>query len=153
MRWLLLGSAIIVLTFADFAPAVAHKIHHDRGAQANYSACVCHWRYATDSSGDACIIAVSCDVEGGRCVRSCSPGGVGQAAVESPPATGPAQQSTSSAADLARKCDALTAKAFPPLEPGNPAAGTTKGSGLEAQGYFRKCIANDGRVDKSTDGH
>lgn len=151
MRPLLFGSAIIVLTLADFTPAVAQKIHHDRGAGSSYSTCVCHWRYATDNTGDACKIAVSCDVEGGRCVRSCSPGEVGQAAAT----TGPAQQSTSTPppAELARTCDALTAKAFPPLEPGNPAAGITKGSGLEAQSYFRKCIANDGHVDKSTGGH
>jgi hypothetical protein len=151
MRSLLFGSAIIVLTLADFAPAVAQKIHHDRSAQASYSTCVCHWGDGTDNSGDACTVAVSCDVEGGRCVRSCSAGEVGQAAG----ATGPAQQSTSTppSAELARTCDALTAKAFPPLEPGNPAAGITKGSGLEAQSYFRKCIANGGHVDKSTDGH
>jgi hypothetical protein len=146
MRSSLFGSAIIVLTLAGFASAVAQKIHHDRSAQANYSACVCHWRYATDNSTDACMVAVSCDAEGGRCVRSCSPDEVGQAA----PTSGPAPQptSTSSPAELARKCDALTAKAFPPIEPGNPAAGSTKGSGSEAQAYFRKCIANDGRVDK-----
>ena len=151
MRTFLFGSAIIVLSFANFAPAGAQKIHHDRGARSSYSTCVCHWRYATDNSGDACMIAVSCDAEGGRCVRSCSPGEVGRAAG----ASGPAQQSTSTAspAELARKCDALTGKAFPPLEPGNPAAGSTKGSGLEAQAYFRKCMANDGRIDKSTDGH
>jgi hypothetical protein len=151
MRPLLFGSAIIALTLADLVPAVAQKIHHLRGAQANYSTCVCHWRYATDNSEDACEIADSCDVEGGRCVRPCSLGEVGQA----PGAGGPAQQSTStpSPVELARTCDALTAKAFPPLEPGNPAAGSTKGSGLEAQSYFRKCIANGGHVDNSTGGH
>jgi hypothetical protein len=151
MRSLPFGSAIIVLTLVGFAPAVAQKNHHDRGAQTYYSTCMCHWRYATDNSEDACMIAVSCDAEGGLCVRSCPPGEVGQAAGASGPA--PQSASTSSPAELARTCDALTAKAFPPLEPGNPAAGSTKGSGLEAQSYFRKCIANDGRVDKSTDGH
>ena len=49
--------------------------------------------------------------------------------------------------------NALTAKAFPPREPGNPAAGTTRGSGLEVQTYFKKCVANGGRMDNSTDGH
>src|SRR5277367_3589100 len=137
MRSLLFGSAIVVLTLADFAPAVAQKVHHDRAAQAAYSTCVCRWGYGTDTNGDACTIAVSCNAEGGRCIRSCSPGEVGQAAT---PAPGPASQSTStsSPAELARKCDALTAKAFPPIEPGNPAAGSTKGSGSEAQAYFRK---------------
>jgi hypothetical protein len=154
MRPLLLGSAIVVLTLADFAPGYAHKIHHHyRGVQPYYAACVCHWRYATDNSTDACRVAVSCDVEGGRCVRACSPREI----VRAPAGTGAAQQTTStpspSPAELARTCDALTAKAFPPKEPGNPAAGSTKGSGLEAQSYFRKCVANGGRVDNSTDGH
>ena len=151
MRSLLLGSVIFVLTLADFAPAVAQKIHHDRGAQASYSACVCHWGYGNESSGDACAIAVSCNAEGGRCVRSCSQSEVGQATGAGGPA--PQSSSTSSPAELARKCDALTAKAFPPIEPGNPAAGSTKGSGLDAQSYFRKCITNDGHVDNSTAGH
>jgi len=143
MRSLLFGSAFVVLMLADFAPAVA--------AQPSYSTCMCRWGYATDNSGDTCTVAVSCNAEGGRCIRPCSPDEGGQAAG----ATGPAQQATStpSPAELARKCDALTAKAFPPVEPGNPAAGSTKGSGLEAQSYFRKCIANDGRVDNSTGGH
>jgi hypothetical protein len=150
MRLLLIGSAVIFLLLADFAPAVAQKIHHSRTAQANYSTCVCRWGYGTDTNGDACTVAVSCNAEGGRCLRSCSPREVGQAA----PASGPAPQptSTSSPAELARKCDALTAKAFPPIEPGNPAAGSTKGSGSQAQDYFRKCIANDGRVENSTEG-
>ena len=68
MRSLLVGSAIIVLTLADFAPAAAQKIHHDRGVRAIYSTCVCHWRYATDNSADVCAIANSCDAEGGGCV-------------------------------------------------------------------------------------
>ena len=49
--------------------------------------------------------------------------------------------------EVARKCEALTAKAFPPREPGNPAAGSAKGSGLDEQIYFKKCVANGGRVD------
>ncbi len=32
--------------------------------------------------------------------------------------------------EVARKCAALTAKAYPPRVVGNPAAGSTKGSGL-----------------------
>ena len=31
-------------------------------------------------------------------------------------------------AQLAKKCQALTAQAFPPLVPGNPAAGSAKGT-------------------------
>ena len=49
--------------------------------------------------------------------------------------------------ELAKKCDALTAKAFPPREPGNPAAGSVSGTGLAAQNYFGKCVANEGKVD------
>lgn len=49
--------------------------------------------------------------------------------------------------EVARKCQALTSKAFPPREPGNPAAGSAKGSGLDQQSYFKRCVANGGRVD------
>jgi len=50
-------------------------------------------------------------------------------------------------AELARKCSALTAKQFPPREPGNPAAGSAKGSGRDQRAYFDKCVANGGKVD------
>ena len=50
-------------------------------------------------------------------------------------------------ADLARKCSALMAKAYPPREPSNPAAGSAKGDGLAAQTYYQKCLANNGKVD------
>jgi hypothetical protein len=50
-------------------------------------------------------------------------------------------------ADLARKCSGLMAKAYPPREPGNPAAGSTKGNGLAAQTYYQKCLANNGKLD------
>ena len=49
--------------------------------------------------------------------------------------------------ELAKKCEALTAKAFPPRVIGNPAAGSAKGSGKDAQAYFNKCVKNDGKVD------
>lgn len=52
-------------------------------------------------------------------------------------------------ADLARKCEALTAKAFPLRIPGNPAAGSAKGSGKEEQAYYRKCVKNGGTVPAS----
>jgi hypothetical protein len=51
--------------------------------------------------------------------------------------------------EVARKCKALTDTAFPPREPGNPAAGSAKGSGRAAQDYFNKCVANGGKVDDS----
>ena len=49
--------------------------------------------------------------------------------------------------EVARKCETLTAKAFPPREPGNPAAGSAKGTGREQREYFNKCLANGGKVD------
>lgn len=53
-------------------------------------------------------------------------------------------------AELAKKCNALTAKQFPPREPGNPAAGSAKGSGRSQHEYFNKCVANGGKVDDNT---
>jgi hypothetical protein len=47
-------------------------------------------------------------------------------------------------AEVARKCAALTAKAYPPRVVGNPAAGSAKGSGLSQQEYFKRCVANGG---------
>jgi hypothetical protein len=52
-------------------------------------------------------------------------------------------------AELAKKCGALTAKAFPPRVIGNPAAGSAKGSGRDEQTYFKKCVENGGKVDDS----
>ncbi len=49
--------------------------------------------------------------------------------------------------EVAKKCDALTAKAFPPRELGNPAAGSAKGSGAAQQAYYKKCVAKGGKVD------
>lgn len=49
--------------------------------------------------------------------------------------------------ELAKKCSALMAKAYPPREPGNPAAGSTKGNGAAEQTYYQKCLANNGKVD------
>jgi hypothetical protein len=48
--------------------------------------------------------------------------------------------------DVARKCNALTAKAFPPRVPGNPAAGRSNGSGTSISAYFQKCVTNGGSV-------
>jgi hypothetical protein len=49
-------------------------------------------------------------------------------------------------AEVAKKCEALTAKAFPHRVPGNPAAGSSKGSSAEQREYFNKCVANEGNV-------
>ena len=48
--------------------------------------------------------------------------------------------------ELARKCNAMVAQAFPPRVPGNPAAGSEKGSGRQMQDYFRKCVENEGKM-------
>ena len=49
--------------------------------------------------------------------------------------------------EVAKKCNALIAKAYPPREVGNPAAGLAKGTGRSAQEYFKKCLANGGNMD------
>jgi hypothetical protein len=51
--------------------------------------------------------------------------------------------------EVAKKCAALTAKAFPPRMAGNPAAGIAKGTGQSEQSYFSKCVASGGNVDES----
>jgi hypothetical protein len=51
--------------------------------------------------------------------------------------------------EVAKKCASLTAKAYPPREVGNPAAGSAKGTGQDAQTYFNKCVANGGNMDDS----
>lgn len=53
-------------------------------------------------------------------------------------------------AEVARKCGALLAKQFPPREPGNPAAGSAKGTGRDQQAFFNKCVTNGGKVDDSS---
>ena len=49
--------------------------------------------------------------------------------------------------ELAKKCNALTAKAFAPREVGNPAAGSAKGTGKAEWDYYNKCVANGGNMD------
>ena len=48
--------------------------------------------------------------------------------------------------EVARKCDALTAKAYPPRVIGNPAAGSAYGTGLSEHNYYQKCVANGGSM-------
>ena len=48
--------------------------------------------------------------------------------------------------EVARKCDALTAKAYPPRVIGNPAAGSAYGTGLSEHDYYQKCVANGGNM-------
>lgn len=63
---------------------------------------------------------------------------------------GAAQPLTGSAfaltAEVAKKCQALTTQAYPPRVPGNPAAGSSRGTGREQQEYFKKCVANKGNM-------
>ncbi|SDS11348.1 hypothetical protein [Bradyrhizobium canariense] len=53
--------------------------------------------------------------------------------------------------EVAKKCDLLVAKAFPPREPGNPAAGSAKGTAQDQRSYFSKCVANGGNMDGGAD--
>ncbi|KJC49523.1 hypothetical protein UP09_07055 [Bradyrhizobium sp. LTSP885] len=50
-------------------------------------------------------------------------------------------------AEVARACEAAVAKAFPPRQVGNPAAGSAKGSAKDQREYFNKCVTNNGKVD------
>jgi hypothetical protein len=52
--------------------------------------------------------------------------------------------------EVARKCSALTARAFPPRVIGNPGAGSARGNGREEQAYFKRCVANGGKIDEET---
>ncbi|RXH16930.1 hypothetical protein [Bradyrhizobium guangzhouense] len=54
-------------------------------------------------------------------------------------------------AEVAKACSARLAKAFPPREPGNPAAGSTAGNAQEQRKYFANCVANGGRADTKAD--
>jgi hypothetical protein len=54
-------------------------------------------------------------------------------------------------ADVAKRCNNLIARQFPPREPGNPAAGSANGTAQSQRAYFSKCIANGGNMDNNTD--
>jgi hypothetical protein len=54
-------------------------------------------------------------------------------------------------AEVAKKCNALLAKEFPPRQAGNPAAGSAKGNGQASRDYFKKCVDNGGNMDNSSD--
>jgi hypothetical protein len=51
-------------------------------------------------------------------------------------------------AELAKKCGALTDKAYPLRVPGNPAAGREYGTAKKVRDYFNKCVANGGNIDE-----
>lgn len=66
-------------------------------------------------------------------------------------ATGPMMGSASAVTvEVAKKCDDLTAKAYPPRVPGNPAAGLLRGTAQSQRKYYRKCVANAGNVDDAS---
>jgi hypothetical protein len=52
--------------------------------------------------------------------------------------------------EVARACEAAMAKAFPPRQIGNPAAGSAKGSAKDQREYFNKCVANNGKPDDAS---
>jgi hypothetical protein len=54
--------------------------------------------------------------------------------------------------EIAKKCEALTTVAYPPRVPGNPAAGSDKGTGADEQKYYAKCVANGGNTGDNTGG-
>ena len=54
-------------------------------------------------------------------------------------------------AEVAKRCNALMVKEFPPRVPGNPAAGSAKGNGQAARDYFKKCVDNGGNMDRASD--
>ena len=49
-------------------------------------------------------------------------------------------------AEVAKKCSALTAKAFPPRAIGNPAAGNAVGTAHDQRDYFNRCVASGGNI-------
>jgi hypothetical protein len=49
--------------------------------------------------------------------------------------------------EVAKTCQTLTEKAFPPRQIGNPAAGSAKGTAQDQRAYYGKCVANGGKVD------
>lgn len=52
-------------------------------------------------------------------------------------------------AEVAKKCETLADKAYPPRVLGNPAAGSAAGTAQSKRGYFSKCLANGGNMDNS----
>jgi hypothetical protein len=50
-------------------------------------------------------------------------------------------------AELAKQCNVLLGKQFPPREAGNPAAGSARGNGQAERDFFKKCVENNGKMD------
>ena len=49
--------------------------------------------------------------------------------------------------EVAKKCQILREKQFPPRQPGNPAAGSAKGSAQAQREFFSRCVTNGGNMD------
>jgi phage tail sheath protein FI len=49
--------------------------------------------------------------------------------------------------EVAKACEVLTAKAFPPRQLGNPASGSAKGTSQSERAYYNKCVAGGGKVN------
>jgi hypothetical protein len=113
-----------------------HHHHQPRRGQV-YSTCTCNFGY-----GDVCSVVASCFAEGGRCI------GEGPCVLKPQPehVTSWKAPPPATTTELARKCRALTAKAYPSLVPGNPAAGA-KGTAQVRGDYFNKCVSAGGQVD------
>jgi hypothetical protein len=60
-----------------------------------------------------------------------------------------ADSASATSVEIAKKCRALTAKAFPPRQIGNPAAGSTAGTGADERAYFDECVAKESKPPKS----
>ena len=50
--------------------------------------------------------------------------------------------------EIAKKCDALAAKEFPPRVPGSPAAGSTKGDGKAQRAFYNKCVEDESKKEQ-----
>jgi hypothetical protein len=50
-------------------------------------------------------------------------------------------------AEVAKQCNVLLGKQFPPREAGNPAAGSARGNGQAERDFFKKCVENNGKMD------
>jgi hypothetical protein len=56
---------------------------------------------------------------------------------------------TAITAEVAKKCNVLLEKQFPPRQAGNPAAGSSKGSAQDQRAFFQKCVDNGGNMDNA----
>jgi hypothetical protein len=54
--------------------------------------------------------------------------------------------------EVAKKCNALINKQFPPRQIGNPAAGSSKGTGKAQREFFNKCVTDGGKADGADQG-